>query len=77
MYFLDGDLENHDVSQLPKETLDVIEADSFWCMSKLLDGIQVCNATETFTASMSMTLIGTMTLIGSSGWSYAVSLPVS
>lgn len=45
MYFLDGDLENHDVSQLPKETLDVIEADSFWCMSKLLDGIQVCNAT--------------------------------
>lgn len=45
MYFLDGDLENHDVSQLPKETLDIIEADSFWCMSKLLDGIQVCNAT--------------------------------
>lgn len=45
MYFLDGDLENHDVSQLAKETLDIIEADSFWCMSKLLDGIQVCNAT--------------------------------
>ena len=44
-FFLDGDLENHDVSQLPKETLDIIEADSFWCMSKLLDGIQVCNAT--------------------------------
>ena len=38
---VDGDLENHDVSQLPKETLDTIEADSFWCMSKLLDGIQV------------------------------------
>ncbi|XP_073229197.1 TBC1 domain family member 22B-like isoform X2 [Porites lutea] len=38
--YVDGDLENHDVSQLPKETLDVIEADSFWCMSKLLDGIQ-------------------------------------
>ena len=38
---LDGDLENHDVSQLSQETLDTIEADSFWCMSKLLDGIQV------------------------------------
>ena len=38
---VDGDLENHDVSKLSKETLDTIEADSFWCMSKLLDGIQV------------------------------------
>ncbi len=37
----DGDLENHDVSQLSQETLDTIEADTFWCMSKLLDGIQV------------------------------------
>ena len=39
----DGDLENHDVSKLSKEVLDTIEADSFWCMSKLLDGIQVIN----------------------------------
>ena len=39
------EFSDNDVSQLPKETLDVIEADSFWCMSKLLDGIQVCNAT--------------------------------
>lgn len=38
--YVDGDLENHDVSQLSQETLDTIEADSFWCMSKLLDGIQ-------------------------------------
>ena len=37
----DTDLENCDVSSLSKETLDTIEADSFWCMSKLLDGIQV------------------------------------
>ena len=37
----DGDLENHDVSGLSQDTLDTIEADSFWCMSKLLDGIQV------------------------------------
>lgn len=38
--YVDGDLENHDVSKLSKEVLDTIEADSFWCMSKLLDGIQ-------------------------------------
>lgn len=25
---------------LTKEQLDTIEADSYWCMSKLLDGIQ-------------------------------------
>ena len=32
--------EDFDVSSLPKETIRVMEADSFWCMSKLLDGIQ-------------------------------------
>lgn len=32
--------ENFEVSQLSKETLNTIEADSFWCTSKLLDGIQ-------------------------------------
>lgn len=30
----------YDISKLDKETLSVIEADSFWCLSKLLDGIQ-------------------------------------
>ena len=25
---------------LPKHVLDAIEADSFWCLSRLLDGIQ-------------------------------------
>ncbi|GLH07930.1 TBC1 domain family member whacked [Gryllus bimaculatus] len=34
------DLENWDVSSLPKEQKDIIEADSFWCLSKFLDGIQ-------------------------------------
>ncbi|KAM9311085.1 TBC1 domain family member 22A isoform 4-T4 [Gastrophryne carolinensis] len=34
------DVENADVSTLPEEVLRNIEADSFWCMSKLLDGIQ-------------------------------------
>ena len=41
IFLEDGDLENHDVSGLSQDTLDTIEADSFWCMSKLLDGIQV------------------------------------
>uniref|UniRef100_A0A8C5PDG0 TBC1 domain family member 22A n=2 Tax=Leptobrachium leishanense TaxID=445787 RepID=A0A8C5PDG0_9ANUR len=34
------DVENFDVSSLPEEVLRNIEADSYWCMSKLLDGIQ-------------------------------------
>jgi hypothetical protein len=37
---LDSDPENFDPSVLPKNTLDAIEADSFWCLSRLLDGIQ-------------------------------------
>ncbi len=28
------------MKSLPPDTLKVIEADSFWCFSKLLDGIQ-------------------------------------
>lgn len=38
--FTDGELETYDVSNLSKEALDTIEADSFWCLGKLLDGIQ-------------------------------------
>ena len=34
------DLENYDVQSLPKNKRDIIEADSFWCLSKFLDGIQ-------------------------------------
>ncbi|XP_031834710.1 TBC1 domain family member 22 isoform X2 [Nomia melanderi] len=34
------DLENYDVASLQKEQRDIIEADSFWCLSKFLDGIQ-------------------------------------
>jgi hypothetical protein len=29
-----------DPGQLPKQVLDAVEADSFWCLTKLLDGIQ-------------------------------------
>jgi hypothetical protein len=36
----DVEIENCDLTELSQETRDVIEADSFWCMSKLLDGIQ-------------------------------------
>ena len=36
----DGDVERFDPVSLPKEVLDVVEADSFWCLTKLLDGIQ-------------------------------------
>ncbi|XP_062599309.1 TBC1 domain family member 22B-like [Saccostrea cucullata] len=40
--FIDNDVEseNFDLCQLPQETLNIIEADSFWCTSRLLDGIQ-------------------------------------
>ncbi|XP_014667625.1 PREDICTED: TBC1 domain family member 22B-like [Priapulus caudatus] len=33
-------VENFDVTQLPEETVRNIEGDSYWCTSKLLDGIQ-------------------------------------
>ncbi|CAF94512.1 unnamed protein product, partial [Tetraodon nigroviridis] len=34
------DVENFEMSALPLQTQRSIEADTFWCMSKLLDGIQ-------------------------------------
>ncbi|XP_075218943.1 TBC1 domain family member 22 [Lycorma delicatula] len=34
------DLDSLEVSSLPKHKQDTIEADSFWCLSKFLDGIQ-------------------------------------
>jgi len=33
-------VETFDPGTLPKDVLDVVEADSFWCLTKLLDGIQ-------------------------------------
>jgi hypothetical protein len=35
------DAMDYDVSTLPQEALAAIEADSYWCMTRLLDGIQV------------------------------------
>lgn len=40
-YITDSDIESGmDPGQLPKQVLDAVEADSFWCLTKLLDGIQ-------------------------------------
>ncbi|CAL8338972.1 unnamed protein product [Arctogadus glacialis] len=41
MFVREEEVENFDVSSLREESLRNIEADSFWCMSRLLDGIQV------------------------------------
>ncbi|KAH0538113.1 hypothetical protein FGG08_005275 [Glutinoglossum americanum] len=40
-YITDPNIESGmDPGQLPKSVLDAVEADSFWCLTKLLDGIQ-------------------------------------
>jgi hypothetical protein len=40
-YITDPDIETGmDPGQRPKAVLDAVEADTFWCLSKLLDGIQ-------------------------------------
>ena len=40
-YITDPDIEfGMDPGQLPKQVLDAVEADTFWCLTKLLDGIQ-------------------------------------
>lgn len=40
-YISDSDIESGmDPGQLPKPVLDAVEADAFWCLTKLLDGIQ-------------------------------------
>ncbi|PSK46223.1 hypothetical protein B9Z65_5191 [Elsinoe australis] len=40
-YITDPDIEfGMDPGQLPKQVLDAVEADSYWCLTKLLDGIQ-------------------------------------
>lgn len=41
VYIQDPEIETGmDPGQLPKSVLDAVEADSFWCLTKLLDGIQ-------------------------------------
>lgn len=38
---LEGDMEQWDAGSLSPETLYTVEADCYWCLCKLLDGIQV------------------------------------
>jgi TBC1 domain family member 2 len=38
--YIDVDPETFDPGTLPEEVLESLEADSFWCLSALLDGIQ-------------------------------------
>ncbi|KAL0068758.1 GTPase-activating protein [Marasmius tenuissimus] len=38
--YIESDPENFDTGLLPTNVLNAIEADSFWCLSRLLDGIQ-------------------------------------
>jgi TBC1 domain family member 2 len=38
---IDTDPETFDPGTLPIEVFESVEADSFWCLSALLDGIQV------------------------------------
>ncbi|KAG6866754.1 hypothetical protein C0991_011413 [Blastosporella zonata] len=38
--YIDSDPENFDPSLLSANILNAVEADSFWCLSRLLDGIQ-------------------------------------
>ena len=37
---LDGPMEEWQIESLPEEVLLGVEADSYWCLSKLVDGIQ-------------------------------------
>jgi len=34
--------ENCDISKIPQEILEIVEADCYGCLCALLDGIQVC-----------------------------------
>lgn len=38
--YINCDPEQFDPSYLPEHVLNAVEADSFWCLSRLLDGIQ-------------------------------------
>lgn len=40
LFSIDADVENYDVTKLFPDALKQVEADSYWCFAKLLDGIQ-------------------------------------
>ena len=37
----DEEVETYDINKIPKDILDSVEADTFWCVTRLLNGIQV------------------------------------
>eukprot|EP00794_Sanderia_malayensis_P006150 gene6150-6856_t len=37
---IENEVETHDINTIAKDTLDSVEADTFWCLTRLLDGIQ-------------------------------------
>ncbi|XP_010836048.1 PREDICTED: TBC1 domain family member 22A-like [Bison bison bison] len=39
-YIDDEDADSADISRVPEDVLRNVEADTYWCMSRLLDGIQ-------------------------------------
>jgi len=41
LYIKDSDLETYDIDSIPDNVFEAVEADSFWCLTNLLDGIQV------------------------------------
>lgn len=42
----DEDVDTADISHLPEEALRGVEADTYWCLGRLLDGIQVSGALQ-------------------------------
>lgn len=38
--YIEEDPETYELARLPKHALAAVEADTFWCLSKMLDGIQ-------------------------------------
>ena len=38
---IEADAETYDIVNLSSSQLEVIEADSYWCLANILDGIQV------------------------------------
>jgi hypothetical protein len=38
--YVDSNIETFDPKVVPKEVMDAVEADTFWCLTKLLEGIQ-------------------------------------
>lgn len=47
-------MDTADISHLPEEALRGVEADTYWCLGRLLDGIQVSEALQGWAHSVQM-----------------------